>query len=97
MAIKLENLKYLKEGIENLTPMQLCNGRLAGYVGMVLGCVLATISLIITKQWWWVVFTLFLSWIQLLTLFAEMKAKKQLVEYEQQVADVIKNSMGEIK
>lgn len=95
--VKLENLKYLKQGIENLTPLQLCNGRLAGYVGMVLGCVLATISLIITRQWGWVVFTLFLTWIQLLTLFGEMKTKKQLVEYEQQVADVIKNSMGEIK
>ncbi len=78
MVINLKNLKNLKQGFLDLTPLQLSTGRLSGYCGMVVGLSLATITTFMNKSWGIGIFLLFLTWFQSLGLIGEYQSNTNL-------------------
>jgi len=85
MAIHLENLKNLKQGMKKLTPVQLAEGRIAGYVGMVVGLILATITTFLNKSYGIGIFLFFLTWFQGVGLVSECKAYWNLKEMQKMI------------
>jgi hypothetical protein len=83
--MNLKNLKYLKKGFMNLTPVQLSQGRLSGYYGMVAGLVLATFTSFYAKSWGIGIFLFFLCWLQVFNLLGEHKQLNNLKEMEQSI------------
>ena len=84
--MNLKNIKNLKRGLRELTPVQLCQGRLAGYYGMVVGLVLATYSTFYRGSWGLGIFLLFLTWFQFVSLLAEQKTLIALKEMQLSLA-----------
>ena len=92
MAINLKNLKHLKKGILDLTPLQLSTSRLSGYVGMVVGLSLATITTFLNKSWGIGIFLLFLTWFQSVGMIGEYQSNTNLKEiYKQTNVEEIDN------
>lgn len=85
--MNLKNLKYFKKGIQELTPLQLSQGRIAGLIGMIIGLILATINMVIQKNWGFTIFLTFLAWLQLMGLLGELKQYTGLKEMMQQVEE----------
>jgi len=83
--MNLKNLKNFKKGITELTPVQLSQGRIAGYAGMVIGLSMATFNMVMQKNWGFTVFLSFLAWFQLMGLLGELKQYKGLKKMMQQV------------
>ena len=78
MKINWRNFKNLKAGIYSTTPLQLCDARIAGYIGTIVGSILAMFPLILSKQWGWVVFIFFVAWLQCTALIGDLQQRKIL-------------------
>ena len=89
MPLNLKNLKNFKKGIYSVTPLQLCNARISGYAGTIVGCMMAMYPLILSRTWGWTVVTFFVMVLQGAGLVGEIQTKKQLKEGEQQIQSVL--------
>ena len=85
--MNLKNLKHFKKGITSLTPIQLSQGRLAGYYGMVAGLVLATSTVFMSKSWGMGIFLLFLTWFQGMGLLTEIKTLDSLKDMQESLSN----------
>ncbi len=83
--MNLKNLKNFKKGMQELTPLQLSQGRIAGYIGMIIGLSLAAINNFILKTWGFAIFLTFLGWFQIMGLLGELKQYTGLKEMMKQV------------
>ena len=82
ITMNLKNLKYLKKGIMNLTPVQLSQGKVSGYIGMIVGLVLATYTTFYTGSIGLGIFLLFLCWFQIMSVLGEYKNLVNLKDME---------------
>lgn len=82
--MNLKNLKHFKKGIMELTPLQLSQGKLAGYVGMVIGLSCATVTSFIAGAWGIGIFLIFLTWFQTMGGIGEYQAYNGLKEMEKE-------------
>lgn len=82
--------KNFREGLHKVTPLDLCNARIAGYTGTIFGAILAMIPLLLTRQWGWAVFIFFVCWLQCTALIGDIQQRKILKESEDQIEDAMK-------
>lgn len=80
--VNLKNLKNLKEGFRNLTPKQLSDGRLAGYIGMIIGLILATHKTVVEGSLGLAIFLGFLAFFQTVGMIGEWQQNRNLKEME---------------
>lgn len=80
--MNLKNLKNLKKGFTELTQLQLSEGKIEGYIGMVVGLILASITTLLNHAWGLGIFLVFLTWFQVMGLLGELKQRKNLMELE---------------
>lgn len=78
--MNLKNLKNIKKGFKELTPLQLSLGKVWGYIGMVVGIIMACFTMFLNKSWGLGIFLAFLAWFQLMGLIGEIKAYQGLKE-----------------
>ena len=83
--MNLKNLKNLKKGFQELTPTQISQGKIAGYIGMIIGILLADIRMFMGGSWGLGIFMAFLCWFQLMGLAAEIQGYKNLQLMEEQM------------
>ena len=83
--VNLKNLKNFKEGVKNLTPVQLAQGKVSGYCGMIVGLILATYTSFRAGSIGIGIFLLFLTWFQVMSLIGEWKNLCNLKEMEQSI------------
>lgn len=65
------------EGMKNLTPSQQLQAKMYGNIGAVLGLVIALVAMFIQGIWYWIVFLIFITFLQALELY---KVSQQLTE-----------------
>jgi len=90
--MNLKNLKNFKQGIKDLSPIQLSKGKVAGYYGMVVGLMLATITTFSNGSWGLGIFLAFLVWFQIMGLIGEKQSLKGLIAMEEQQQNEEDNS-----
>lgn len=82
MNLKKLSYKNFKEGLHKVTPLELCNARIAGYIGTIVGAALSLIPLAYNHQWGWVVFIFFVGWLQCAALLGDIQQRRILKEQE---------------
>lgn len=82
MKLNLKNLKNLKKGFKELTPLQLSKSRIWGYVGMVIALIVIEISMLMSKNWLWFSFLVFVLYLQIISLIGEYQSCNGLKEME---------------
>ena len=80
--MNLKNLKHFKKGMKELTPIQIGEGKLIGYYGMVVGLSLACITMFRNRSWGLGIFLIFLVWFQIMGLISEKQSLKGLKDME---------------
>ena len=75
--------------MSNLTPVQLSNGKVACYYGMIVGLVLATYTSFVNKSYGIGIFLFFLCIFQAITLIGEYKQLHILKEMEISLANQV--------
>ena len=92
MKFNLKKLTYqnFKDGLYKVTPLELCNSRIAGYAGTIIGVALAMIPLVYTRQWGWLVFIFFVGWLQCSALIGDLQQRRILIESEEQIHEAMK-------
>ena len=90
--MNLKNLKHLKKGFKELTPIQLSEGKQWGYAGMIVGLGLACVRMFQSGSWGLGIFLFFLSWLQIVMLVGERQAYNGLKSMQKNLEE-IKNEM----
>ena len=91
--MNLKNLKNIKRGFKELTPLQLSLGKVWGYIGMIVGIVMACVVMFQNKSWGLGIFLAFLAWLQLMSLIGEYQSYKGLKEMEDINNEEVDNSL----
>jgi Zn-dependent membrane protease YugP len=102
MAINLKNLKNLRKGFKELSPLQLCEGRIASLSGMIIGLILVLSGMIMNddKSWSWIFFMVFLLMFQLVNIKSEFQQRRALKSMEQSMVDAndeLNELMGDLE
>ena len=82
IQMNLRNLKNFKQGMKDLTPIQLGEGKLVGYYGMIVGLSLACINMFRNGSWGFGIFLIFLVWFQIMGLIGQKQSLKGLKDME---------------
>lgn len=83
--INLKNLKNLKQGFKDLTPIQIVQSKMWCYAGMAVGAALATIKFFQKGEWGLGIFLFFIALLQVVTFKAERQSYKGLKEFEKEL------------
>ena len=93
-----EFFRKWKEGIDTLPHTEILKGKVVGFAGGTFGLILAITFLILTKNYAFIVFLLFMTWIQILSFIETrqqwINAKKILEEIPTAKAEEILEKMG---
>lgn len=86
--MNLKNLKNFKKGLMELTPVQLSQGKLWGYTGMIVGLSLACITMFQSGSWGFGIFLFFLVWLQIVMLIGEYQSYKGLKQMAKNMGEL---------
>jgi len=86
--MNLKNLKNLKQGFKDLTPVQLSQGKLWGYIGMIVGLSMACVRMFQSKSWGFGIFLVFLVWLQLMMAIGEYQSLTGLKQMEKNMGEL---------
>jgi hypothetical protein len=89
MNLKKLTYKNFREGLHKVTPLELCNARIAGYFGTIIGGLLAMIPMVISGSYGWIVFIFFMVWLQVSALIGDIQQRKILKDSEDQIASAM--------
>ncbi len=86
--MNLKNLKNLKQGFKELTPIQLSQGKLWGYIGMIVGLSMACVRMFQSRSWGFGIFLVFLVWIQTISLIGEWQSLNGLKQMKKNMEEI---------
>ena len=85
--------KRWKQGMLDLSIIQQLKGKMIGYIGGIIGLILALIAMVYRKQWGFSIFVFFIIWIQWITYVGTrqqyIETKKTMEEIEVKNQDII--------
>lgn len=69
-----------KQGLMDLTPIQIMRSQIVGYYGNIFGIIFATVFLMMNGLWYFIIFMVFTTFLQIMQLIALLQKHNNLKE-----------------